>query len=183
MAIVTFVSICTYAITITISAADTILHFQPPENESKKSTYSLSRNRPNIIGLIAYDTPFYSLNHNVVSGPAWERFQQVHQTYSTVSTGYSLVSSILPSAATATAAASSSKKLLTDGAKKASKGSRWGLVAGVAAGVAATAAAAYMQRDRVTEGVTYLTEHLQFVSALAHSSDCRSRYDEYLLAL
>ncbi|KAM3588979.1 hypothetical protein VKS41_001410 [Umbelopsis sp. WA50703] len=156
-----------------IVSAETILHFQPPDTESQKTSYSLSRTRPNIIGLIAYDTPYYSLNHNVVSKPALEQFKQVPQH---VSAGYQLYNAILPASA-ATATAATSTKRITDSATKATK-SRWGLYAGLAAGVAATAAVAataYVQRDRVTGGVTYLTEHLQFVSALANLSECRSR--------
>jgi hypothetical protein len=163
------------------SAAETILHFQPPDTESQKTSYSLSRTRPNIIGLIAYDTPYYSLNHNVVSKPALEQFKQVPQH---VSAGYQLYNAILPASA-ATATAATSTKRITDSATKATK-SRWGLYAGLAAGVAATAAVAataYVQRDRVTGGVTYLTEHLQFVSALANLSECRSRYDKFIFGI
>lgn len=152
-----------------------MLHFQPPNIESQTSSYSLSRSKPNIVGLIAFDTPFYSLNHNVVSGPAWERFQQVNKH---VSTGYDMMSALLPATAASATAAAGTKRI-TDGTAKTAGKSGWGRFAGVAigvAGAAAVAAAAYSQRDKVGSGVTYLLEHLQFVSALANTSECRTRY-------
>lgn len=155
-------------------AAEVVLHFQPPNIESQTSSYSLSRSKPNIVGLIAFDTPFYSLNHNVVSGPAWDRFQQVNKH---VSTGYDIMSAILPATAASATAAAGNKRITDGGSKTAGKGG-WGRFAGVAlgvAGAAAVAAAAYSQRDRVTSSVSYLLEHLQFVSALANRSECRSR--------
>lgn len=156
------------------SAAEAILRFQPQDIESQTSSYSLSRTKPNIVGLIAFDTPFYSLNHSVVSSPAWDRFQQVNKH---VSTGYDIMNALLPATAASATAAAGTKRI-TETANTATSKGGWGRFAGVAlgvAGAAAVAAAAYTQRERVSGSVTYLLEHLQFVSALANGSECRSR--------
>ncbi|KAG2178404.1 hypothetical protein INT44_001556 [Umbelopsis vinacea] len=157
-----------------IVSAEAILRFQPQDIESQTSSYSLSRTKPNIVGLIAFDTPFYSLNHSVVSSPAWDRFQQVNRH---VSTGYDIMNALLPATAATATAAAGTKRITETANTTASKGG-WGRFAGVAlgvAGAAAVAAAAYTQRERVSGSVSYLLEHLQFVSALANSSECRSR--------
>lgn len=76
-------------------AADAALHLSSLEKKSP------------LIGILAFDTPYYGLNHTVFTQAAYERVSGLAQK---ASGAYSLVSSYLPAAAAWNAAASGGNK-------------------------------------------------------------------------
>ncbi|KAG0225098.1 hypothetical protein BGW42_004638 [Actinomortierella wolfii] len=77
-------------------AADAALYFQAQPEESP------------IIGLLAYDTPYFGLNHTIFTEAAYQRVNSFAKEASGV---YTAVSSILPSAAAAGASLWSAKSM------------------------------------------------------------------------
>lgn len=131
-----------------------------------------------IIGLLAYDTPFYSLNHRFVSGTALSHMDKLNNhvsrffssntsSTSTTTSSRSVSSTTKQITWTGAAAASSTKK-------SSSSSSGWGLLAGVV-GVAAVGAAAYLAKDVITSKVTDAMDHVEFVSTLMDFEACWER--------
>lgn len=140
-----------------------------------------------VIGLLAYDTPFYSLNHRFVSGTALSHMDKLNNhvsrfftsNTSTATTSSRSVSSTAKqitwtgatsSTTTRAAAAAAASNTAT---KKSSSG--WGLLAGVV-GVAAVGAAAYLAKDVITSKVNDAMDHVEFVSTLMDFEACWERY-------
>lgn len=126
-----------------------------------------------LLGLVAYDTPFYSVNHRFVSTTALSHAEVLTRNINRFWPNNSTV------AATTRSAASEPKQIgWTNAAsgssttKKSSFG--WGMLAGVA-GVAAAGAVAYMAKDKITSSVTDVYDHLEFVSTLMDFEGCRER--------
>ncbi|CAG8636926.1 9989_t:CDS:2, partial [Scutellospora calospora] len=133
-----------------ILAADTILKYASQECPTA----------PKIIGLFAFDTPYYGVHENVFSKAALERVgsvaQQVSSTFtllSTAATASGILSSTAAKNATSTTASNSSFGF-----------SKWGLAA--LAGAALVSGAVYMQKDNVGKGVEWLGSHLEYVGVL-----------------
>ncbi|ORE15992.1 hypothetical protein BCV71DRAFT_272745 [Rhizopus microsporus] len=115
-----------------------------------------------IIGMLAYDTPFYSIHHGLVTDQAKygiEKFQKVGQFCS-------LGASALMST-TATRAIESSKRT---GSTKS-----WGLLAG-AVGAVAVGAAAYMARDKISATLVDAYDEFTFIKDLTDMHGCDERY-------
>ncbi|CAG8634480.1 3971_t:CDS:2 [Funneliformis caledonium] len=121
-----------------ILAADTILRY---ENQTIRTAC-----KPNIIGLFAYDTPYYGVHRDVFSKTALNRFNKATQSVSSTLTLLSTVAS---------ASAISNTGL--------GKRSLFGMVA---VGVGAVAAATYYHKDKVGKGVEWLGSHLEYVGVL-----------------
>ncbi|KAI9311106.1 hypothetical protein BX666DRAFT_2021471 [Dichotomocladium elegans] len=114
-----------------------------------------------IIGLIAYDTPFYSINHRFLSSTAATHID-------TLTRHANKFMSPNTSSDSATSLARSAVAQITwpqanKATPSAPKG--WGLLAGVV-GAAAVGAAAYIAKDWIKAGVDDVFDHLEFVSTL-----------------
>lgn len=120
--------------------------------------------------MLAFDTPFYSINQNFVAEKAWSSVDQVRGLGSLWNTGAATVTA----AATATRAitATNNGRLSSHGG--GSSGKKWGLLAGVV-GAAAVGAAAYMARDKIQTSLADVYDHLTFVSDLADMNGCDKR--------
>ncbi|CEJ01764.1 hypothetical protein RMCBS344292_15785 [Rhizopus microsporus] len=119
-----------------------------------------------IIGMLAYDTPFYSIHHGLVTDQAKygiEKFQKVGQFCS-------LGASALMST-TATRAIESSKRT---GSTKS-----WGLLAG-AVGAVAVGAAAYMARDKISATLVDAYDEFTFIKDLTDMHGCDERVKKLL---
>jgi pimeloyl-ACP methyl ester carboxylesterase len=101
-----------------------------------------------VLGLLAYDTPFYGLSSGFISRIAVEKVFEWRGTIST------LTSTLIPAA-------------------KAISGSKWKVAA--AGGMVAATVASLAFRDKVKEGLTWATEHLEFASALFKEQELRER--------
>lgn len=144
-------------------AAETILRFHKNNNELLGAK---------IIGMIAYDTPFYSVNQNFVVDKAWSSMDQVNKEVGRYwNTGNS--------AAAVTAATVTTKAITSSGSNNNINGGggmkKWGLFAGVL-GAAAIGAAAYMARDQISATISEAFDQLTFISDLTDVHGCDQRY-------
>ncbi|KAI8068189.1 uncharacterized protein B0P05DRAFT_475110 [Gilbertella persicaria] len=138
-----------------IVAAETILRFHANQDQANILG-------AHIIGMLAYDTPFYSISRNFVANRARSGVDQVRGLNTLWNTGAATVT-----AATATRA-------ITAGSKANTSGKKWGMLAGVV-GAAALGAAAYLARDQIQETITDAYDQLTFVSDLADMNGCDQR--------
>ncbi|KAJ1906196.1 hypothetical protein IWQ60_012135 [Tieghemiomyces parasiticus] len=131
-----------------------------------------------MLGLLAFDSPFYGINSSLWTDAAIERASAVSDQVSTylpaITAGTAAVSSFFGSKAasgSAPAAAVTTRSATTI-ANAASASSKWGIgkwgavAAGALVASAAAAAATYSQRTRIQDGIGYITGHLEFVSDL-----------------
>ncbi|SAL96058.1 hypothetical protein [Absidia glauca] len=116
-----------------------------------------------ILGLLAYDTPFYSINEGFISRTASSWVQKLDRFLPSMSTsinsGAAIANHLQITAPPTTTSASSSFL-------------QWGLV-GSAMGIATLGA--YLTRDRILTMMTSTFDHLEFVSALADQDGCHQR--------
>ena len=186
-----------------IVAADTLLSITS-EPAIKASASSKSTSRPStpnpfmfpyIQGILAFDTPYLGISPGVVAHGA-----ETH--YNTATTAYSTISEVAGAFGWGAAASSDAskspqqKKAITAGpeaAKEAMVASmtasssdatstpawqRWGkyaMFAGAAGAVAAGGAAAYMKKDSITEGWSWVGSHLEFVGCLMRGEELKAR--------
>ena len=151
---------------------------------------------PYIQGILAFDTPYLGISPGVVAHGA-----ETH--YKTASTAYGALSEIAgvfgwggstadnksnspanqkalpagPEAAKEALAASMTAAGSTDAAATP-VWQRWGKVAmfaGAAGAVAAGGAAAYLKRDTITEGWSWVGSHLEFVGCLMRGEELKNR--------
>ncbi|KAF9375458.1 hypothetical protein CPB97_011449 [Podila verticillata] len=151
-----------------------------------------------VIGILAFDTPYFGLNHTIFTQAAYERVSGIAQK----ATGaYSLMSAYLPAAGAAWSALSppstpssgaqsrsgsstlseKEKGALAKEASPAPSSSKWGwgsIALGVGAVVAATGAAVMVSNR--TGGMEYVTSHIQFVGILWNSAQLKQRMTSLL---
>lgn len=151
---------------------------------------------PFIQGILAFDTPYLGISPGVVAHGAENHYKTATTAYSTI-TGITSVFGWGAATSGASKAASTAQKAILPGpgaAKEALAASaaasssvdaaatpawqRWGkyaMYAGAAGAVAAGGAAAYLKRDTITEGWSWVGSHLEFVGCLMRGEDLKSR--------
>ncbi|KAF9410758.1 hypothetical protein BGZ94_001536 [Podila epigama] len=151
-----------------------------------------------VIGILAFDTPYFGLNHTIFTQAAYERVTGIAQK----ATGaYSLMSAYLPAAGAAWNALSppapsspnTSEQSRNGGSSTdknngslskttpAASTSKWGwgtIALGVGAVVAATGAAVVVNSR--TGGMDYITSHIQFLGILWNSTQLKERMNRLL---
>ncbi|RHZ78203.1 hypothetical protein Glove_166g293 [Diversispora epigaea] len=137
-----------------ILAADTILRYE-----------SLISKPVNIIGLLAFDTPYYGLHGDVFSKAAMEKATSYNKT---IGTTMSLISSATGFYSKATETSNNSTTV-----KKSSGFGKYGMAA--LASVALIGGAAYMHKEKVAKGVDWLGSHLEYVGILWNDSELKKR--------
>lgn len=151
---------------------------------------------PYIQGLLAFDTPYLGISPSVVAHGAENHYKTASSAVSTVSQFANALGWGGASASASSKAPLPAPKALTAGpesAKDALAGSvtgdaaatpawqRWGkyaMFAGAAGAVAAGGAAAYIKRDAITEGWTWVGSHLEFVGCLVRGEELKSRFEK-----
>ncbi|KAL9097977.1 MAG: hypothetical protein Q9163_006265 [Psora crenata] len=153
---------------------------------------------PHIAGVLAFDTPYLGISPGVIAHGA-----ETH--YKTASTAYSALSEVAgvfgygpsKSPGPARKQQDSSSKLLTQGADAMTASmtastqdaaatptwQRWGkyaMFAGAAGAVAAGGAAAFLKKDRITEGWSWMGSHLEFVGCLAKGQELKARLERVI---
>lgn len=179
-----------------IVAADTLLALTsdlPIDPSSSPGTPDMSMNSlmfPYIQGVLAFDTPYLGISPGVVAHGA-----EVH--YNTATSALTQISGLTGMLWGGAAAASTETDKKDKEAKKpvaalpappADTASvpawqKWGKIAmyaGAAGAVAAGGAAAYMKRDQITEGWTWVGSHLEFVGCLMRGEDLKKRMSSVL---
>jgi hypothetical protein len=119
-----------------------------------------------IIGMLAYDTPFYSINQNFIAEKAWSGMDQVRGLGNLWNTG-----AVTATAATTTRAITAGT---SKGGRESSSAKTWGLLAGVV-GAAAIGAAAYVARDKIQATIADAYDELTFISDLTDMHGCDER--------
>lgn len=156
---------------------------------------------PHISGILAFDTPYLGISPGVIAHGAETHYKTATSTWSAVSEVASLfgAGAKSPASPKSPQPAQQQNKLLTQGADamtasmSASSASgdaaatptwqRWGkyaMFAGAAGAVAAGGAAAYLKRDSITEGWSWIGSHLEFVGCLAKGEELKSRLEKVI---
>ena len=170
-------------------------HTGPTPRSPPAESTSPSFMFPYIQGILAFDTPYLGISPGVVAHGA-------EQHYKTASTAYSALSDVAgvfgygsSGSSTRSQPRTDPQKLLTQGADAMTASmaasdaastpawQRWGkyaMFAGAASAVAAGGAAAYLKRDTITEGWSFLSSHLEFVGCLAKGEELKSRLERIL---
>ena len=153
---------------------------------------------PHIAGILAFDTPYLGISPGVIAHGAESHYKTATSTWSAVSEVASLFGAGAKSPASPKPPQPAQQnKLLTQGADAmtasmsaaSSSGDaaatptwqRWGkyaMFAGAAGAVAAGGAAAYLKRDSITEGWSWIGSHLEFVGCLAKGEELKSRLEK-----
>ncbi|KAH6636423.1 hypothetical protein F5144DRAFT_619754 [Chaetomium tenue] len=147
---------------------------------------------PYIQGVLAFDTPFLGISPGVVAHGA-----ETH--YATASTAIAQISGLTSLWGGAKAAQSKADpapgnaralpapgqgsrdaNTNNDNKNKNNQNSGWGwgtiaIAAGAVSAVAAGGAAAYLNREQITQGLGWATSHLEFVGCLARKEELRRR--------
>lgn len=171
-----------------------------PQNGSRPSTPqpdSSSFMFPYVQGILAFDTPYLGISPGVVANGAEQHYKKASTAYSAISEvagvlGYG--SSNDKNMSKSPQQQLANQKMLTQGADAMSASmtnatgdaaavpawQKWGkyaMFAGAAGAVAAGGAAAYLKRDTITEGWSFIGSHLEFVGCLAKGEDLKSRLE------
>lgn len=144
---------------------------------------------PYVQAVLSFDTPYLGISPGVVAHGAESHYGTATAALTQLSTLTSLWNSGKAAAAAKEAgagrrplAALPAPKAEGSGDNKAdSSPSAWGswgrmaMYAGAGAALAGGAAAAYLKRDQLTEGWTWVSSHLEFVGCLARGEELRRR--------
>ncbi|KAI0115769.1 hypothetical protein GGR51DRAFT_362790 [Nemania sp. FL0031] len=138
---------------------------------------------PYIQGVLAFDTPFLGIAPGVVAHGAESHYNNAAATFTQLS---GLSTAIWGSASKDQPPANGKKPVAAlpapesdkPEAPKAGGWGNWGkiaMIAGAAGAVAAGSAAAYMHREQITTGWSWVSSHLEFVGCLARGEELKSR--------
>jgi len=160
----------------------------PPDPEGQTFMF------PYIQGVLAFDTPYLGISPGVVAHGAEQHYKTATGAYSALSEAAGVFGYGAAKKDTAPQRQQDNQKLLTQGADAMSASmtnatsdaaatptwQRWGkyaMFAGAAGAVAAGGAAAYLKRDTITEGWSFIGSHLEFVGCLAKGEELKTRLD------
>ena len=152
---------------------------------------------PHIQGVLAFDTPYLGIAPSVVAHGAETHYKTATSAYSALSEvagvfGFGAATSpkqnpphaatqkqLVPGPESAKDALAATMTASNTGDSAAVPAwNRWGkyaMFAGAAGAVAAGGAAAYLKRDSITEGWTWVGSHLEFVGCLMRGEELKSR--------
>lgn len=129
--------------------------------------------------MLAYDTPFYSVNEGFLSSTASSLVEKIDRYLPSAT-----MATATATAATAMEGKSTTRSLrLTGSPQTATKSvataskssSNWGLFAGAVGAIGVAAVGAYMARDKISSTASDAYDHLEFVSALMDRGRCHKR--------
>ena len=171
-------------------------HTEPIQDATDHVSQSPTFMFPYIQGILAFDTPYLGISPGVIANGAEQHYKTATGAYSALSEvagafGYGTSNT---KKETSPQQQQQNQKLLTQGANAMSASmtnassdaaatptwQRWGkyaMFAGAAGAVAAGGAAAYLKRDTITEGWSFINSHLEFVGCLARAEELKSRLE------
>ncbi|KAI0431469.1 hypothetical protein F5Y09DRAFT_330293 [Xylaria sp. FL1042] len=138
---------------------------------------------PYIQGVLAFDTPFLGIAPGVVAHGAESHYNNAAAAWTQIS---GLSTAFWGSTSNDQPPAGNKKPVAAlpapeNNRPNSPKGGGWGswgkiaMIAGAAGAVAAGGAAAYMNRDHITTGWSWVSSHLEFVGCLARGEDLKNR--------
>ncbi|KAL8381490.1 hypothetical protein RB595_005653 [Gaeumannomyces hyphopodioides] len=147
---------------------------------------------PYVQGLLAFDTPFLGISPGVVAHGAEGHYNQASAALAQISgltgalwgggaaaaAGQQARSADGKRPAAALPAPAGEEKKKTDAGGGGGAWGRWGKVAmfaGAGAALAVGGAAAYMNREQITQGLGWASSHLEFVGCLARGEELKRR--------
>ncbi|KAL7927923.1 hypothetical protein ACQKWADRAFT_278240 [Trichoderma austrokoningii] len=135
---------------------------------------------PRIQGVLAFDTPYLGIAPSVVAYGAEGHYQTAQSALAQLGSVWKMVGGGGGGDAAAAAgdASSSSALTTTAAAKNDSGGWGWGKIAmygAAASAVAAGGAAAWMNREHISVGWSWVSSHLEFVGCLARPEALKQR--------
>lgn len=173
-------------------------HTAAPAENDKTPLNSLMF--PYVQAVLSFDTPYLGISPGVVAHGAESHYSTASAALAQLSTLTGLWNSAtgggantnnnnnrqeakkpiaaLEAAAEATKPGAGNKASNASSSSSSSTWGSWGkmaLYAGAGAALAGGAAAAYLKRDQITEGWTWVSSHLEFVGCLARGEDLRRR--------
>ncbi|KAF2140555.1 uncharacterized protein K452DRAFT_288634 [Aplosporella prunicola CBS 121167] len=174
-----------------IVAAETvlaILNDQPVQSGGSEPDASLSKSGlmfPYIQGILAFDTPYLGIAPGVVAHGAeghWNTASAAYSAYTNVSNmfGWGKANNSSEGAVEASKALVASQQAANTNASSAAapawqRFGKYAAYAGAAGAVALAGAAAYGQREKLTEGWNWVGSHLEFVGCLARGEELKKR--------
>ncbi|KAI0911892.1 hypothetical protein F4823DRAFT_255413 [Ustulina deusta] len=138
---------------------------------------------PFVQGVLAFDTPFLGIAPGVVAHSAESQYNNAAAAW----TQLSGLSTVIWGAGSKDQPPAGNKKPIgalpapENSQPSAPKGGGWGnwgkiaMVAGAAGAVAASGAAAYMNRQQISTGWSWVSSHLEFVGCLARGEELKNR--------
>lgn len=166
-------------------AGDTAVGVGGSDSHSSDDTTDLLF--PDILGVLAFDTPYLGIAPSVLAHGAEDKYRTASTVYSGMQsmgvfgTGTNATKGATAATNASAAALSNKAPLALPPVPDIAGGTSWqkwgkmALYAGAAAAVAAGSAAAYKNREAITEGVSWATSHLEFVGCLMRPEDLRKR--------
>ena len=144
---------------------------------------------PYVQGVLSFDTPYLGISPGVVAHGAETHYSTASAALTQLGTLTSLWNSAgKPGTASTAAKGAAERKPVAalpapkaEGAGADDNKTGWGswgrmaMYAGAGAALASGAAAAYLKRDQLTEGWTWVSSHLEFVGCLARGEELRRR--------
>jgi len=143
---------------------------------------------PYIQGVLAFDTPYLGISPGVVAHNAEEHYTNAAAAYNTISSWWgsqSATQAAAGSASKAPVAALTAPPAASSAASSGGSWAKWGTVAmyaGAAGALAAGGAAAWYNRDNISQGMSWVTSHLAFVGCLGRAEELKKRV-AYMLRL
>lgn len=134
---------------------------------------------PRIQGVLAFDTPYLGIAPSVVAYGAEGHYQTAQSALAQLGSVWKMVGGGGGGGGDAAAASSSALTTTTTAAKnEGSGGWGWGKIAmygAAASAVAAGGAAAWMNREHISTGWSWVSSHLEFVGCLARPEALKQR--------
>jgi hypothetical protein len=131
---------------------------------------------PRIQGVLAFDTPYLGISPSVVAYGAEGHYQTAQSALTQLGSVWKMVGG--GGGEDAAAASAASALTTTTPAKNDGGGWGWGKIAmygAAASAVAAGSAAAWMNREHLTTGWSWVSSHLEFVGCLARPEALKQR--------
>ncbi|KAG6108574.1 hypothetical protein E4U13_006388 [Claviceps humidiphila] len=134
---------------------------------------------PYVQGVLAFDTPYLGISPGVVAHGAEGHYQNASAALSQLS---GLKSALWgPGSSGGSSSNAAAVAAPSEPAAAAAAAGGWGtwgkvaLYAGAAGAVAASGAAAWINREQITEGFSWASSHLEFVGCLARAEELKKR--------
>ncbi|KAJ6781500.1 hypothetical protein PWT90_06316 [Aphanocladium album] len=133
---------------------------------------------PYIQGVLAFDTPFLGISPGVVAHGAEGHYQAASTTITQLS---GLGASLWGANQAATKSAPSGSRAVGAAQKSQGGGGGWpawgkaAMLVGAAGAVAAGGAAAWLNREQIGQGFSWVSSHLEFVGCLARAEELKKR--------